>query len=289
MQYQRVRKIINIEELRKKTVAIVGLGSLGSFPSLLLAKNGVNLNLIDFDRVSIENLSSQIYSGEDIGKYKTKALAGYLKRINREIKIKILTEKLTPSNLKILDSDLIIDCTDNLEARFLIDSYCYKKKMWIHTAALRATGLVYVVNNSLSDLYSGDIKLDSCSEHGILNSTASMVASIASAQAIKVLLNEDYEKDLIRFNIWNSTFDRIKVKSLKKNEVKIIKLCRNNYSVNLSRKLDLDAISKKYNPILRKDNLIIIKPRDNIIINRNGYIIFENTNEGEVRKWLKFL
>ena len=77
MQYQRVRRIINIDELKKKTVTIVGLGSLGSFMALLLAKNGVNLNLIDFDRVSIENLSSQIYSRKDIGKYKTKTLAKY--------------------------------------------------------------------------------------------------------------------------------------------------------------------------------------------------------------------
>ena len=59
MQYQRIRKLIDIELLKKKTITIVGLGSLGSFTALLLAKNGVNLNLIDFDKVSIENLSSQ--------------------------------------------------------------------------------------------------------------------------------------------------------------------------------------------------------------------------------------
>jgi len=70
MQYQRVRKIINMEVLRKKTVTIVGLGSLGSFTALLLAKNGVNLNLIDFDKISVENLSSQLYSRKDIKKYK---------------------------------------------------------------------------------------------------------------------------------------------------------------------------------------------------------------------------
>ena len=53
MQYKRVRNIIDIEQLRKKTITIVGLGSLGSFTAVLLAKNGINLNLIDFDKVSI--------------------------------------------------------------------------------------------------------------------------------------------------------------------------------------------------------------------------------------------
>ena len=287
MQYQRVRKLIDIETLKKKTVTIVGLGSLGSCTALLLAKNGVNLNLIDFDKVSIENLSSQIYSRKDIEKYKVKAIAKYLKKLNKEVKINVQKEKLNPLNLKLLDSDLIVDCTDNLDTRFLIDSYCYKKIPWIHTASIKTFGLVYVVQNSLSDIYSSNVSEDLCDEHGILNTAASMTASIAATQAIKILLKKDYEKDLIRFNIWNNTFDKIKVRPLKKKEINIIKLCRNNYSVNLHKQLDLNMLSKKHRIILKRDNLIIIKPK--IIINKNGYIIFENTSKEEVEKWLKSL
>ena len=289
MQYQRIRNIIDIEKLRKKTISIVGLGSLGSFTAFLLAKNGINLNLIDFDKVSIENLNSQIYSRKDIGKYKTKALDEYLKKINKEIKINITTKKLNSSNLKILDSDLIIDCTDNLETRFLIDSYCYNKKIWIHTAALKTIGLVYVVKNSLSDLYQSRISLDSCDEHGILNTTSFMTASIAATQAIKILLNEEHEKDLIRFNIWNNTFDKIKIKSEKRKKIQVIKLCRNSYSVNLNKKLDLNMLSKKYKTLLKNNNILVINDKNRIVINGNGYIIFEDTNEEEVKKWLKFL
>jgi molybdopterin/thiamine biosynthesis adenylyltransferase len=287
MQYQRTRKLIDIEKLRKKTVTIVGLGSLGSFTAVLLAKNGVNLNLIDFDRVSIENLSSQIYSRKDIKKYKTKALSKYLKKLNPQIIIKSLNIKLSSANLKILDSDLVIDCTDNLDVRFLIDSYCYNKIPWIHTAAIRTLGLVYVVNNSLSDLYNSSISEDLCDEHGILNTVASMTASIAATQAIKILLGLPHEKNLVRFNIWNNTFDKIKIKPLKKKEIQIIKLCRSNYSVNLHKELDLNVLSKRYKTLLKRDNIIIIKPK--IIINRNGYIIFENSSREEIKKWLKSL
>ena len=287
MQYKRVRNIIDIEQLRKKTITIVGLGSLGSFTAVLLAKNGINLNLIDFDKVSIENLSSQLYSKKDVNRYKTRALSKYLKKLNPQVKIKVLNTKLNPANIKILDSDLVIDCTDNLDTRFIIDSYCHDKIAWIHTAALKTIGLVYVVQNSLSDLYHSNISVDSCDEHGILNSTASMTASIAATQAIKMLLNQNYEKDLIRFNIWDNTFDRIKIKPLKKKEIQIIKLCRNNYSVNLNRKLDLNMLSRKYKTTFKRENVIIIKPK--IIINRNGYIIFENTNKEEIKKWLRSL
>ena len=287
MQYKRVRNIIDIEQLRKKTITIVGLGSLGSFTAVLLAKNGINLNLIDFDKVSIENLSSQLYSKKDVNRYKTRALSKYLKKLNPQVKIKVLNTKLNPANIKILDSDLVIDCTDNLDTRFIIDSYCHDKIAWIHTAALKTIGLVYVVKNSLSDLYNSDISVDSCDEHGILNSTASMTASIAATQAIKVLLNEPHEKNLIRFNIWNNVFDRIKVRPRKKKSIGIIKLCRNNYSINLGRRLNLDKIEKNNKVIFKNKNLIIIKP--GIIINRKGYIIFENSSRGKIEKWLRSL
>ena len=287
MQYQRVRKIIDMEVLRKKTVTIVGLGSLGSFTALLLAKNGVNLNLIDFDKISVENLSSQLYSGKDIKKYKAEVMAEYLKKINRDIKIKAVNERLNSLNMNILDSDLVIDCTDNLDTRFLIDSYCYRRIPWIHTTALKTIGLVYVVDNSLSDLYSSDISEDLCDEHGILNTTASMVASMAVTQAIKILLGLPHERDLIRVNIWDNTFDKIRINPSGKREIRIIKLCRNNYSVNLHKELDLNILSGKYETILKKDNIIIVKPK--IIINRNGYIIFENMDKDSIKKWLRFL
>ena len=288
MQYSRIRKILDINQLRKKTVTIVGLGSLGSFTALLLAKNGVNLNLIDFDKVSVENLSSQLYSRKDLKKYKARALSKYLKRINPEIKIKSINTRLTSSNLKLLDSDLVIDCTDNLETRFLIDSYV--QKPWIHAAAVKTVGLVYVVRNSLSDLYNTKVSEDSCEQHGILNTAANMIASIAATQAIKILLEKDYEKDLIRFNIWSNSFDRIKVKPRKHSKPVIIKLCKNNYSVNINKKISLDSLSKRYITILRNKNLIIIKSENTkIIINSKGYIIFEDSNKEFIEKWLKSL
>jgi adenylyltransferase/sulfurtransferase len=288
MQYLRIRKILDVNKLRKKTITIVGLGSLGSFTALLLAKNGINLNLIDFDKVSIENLSSQLYSRKDLKKYKTKALSKYLKKINPEINIKSINKRLISSNLKLLDSDLVIDCTDNLDTRFIIDSYV--QKPWIHTAAIKTIGLVYVVRNSLSDLYNAKVSEDSCEQHGILNTAANMVASIAATQAIKILLEKDYEKDLIRFDIWNNSFDKVKVKPRKHSKPLIIKLCKNNYSVNINKKINLNNLSKEYKTTLRNKNIIMIKSENTkIIINNKGYIIFEDSNKEFVEKWLKSL
>ena len=208
MQYKRVRKIVNIEQLKKKTVTLVGVGALGSFIALLLAKNGINLNLIDFDKVSIENLSSQLYSKKDLKKYKTKALKNIINKTNKEINITTHTTKLTDSNLNILNSDLIIDCSDNLRTKLLIDSY--KKTPWIHMAVLKTTGLIYIVKDSIKEIYKNKKSIDKCEDVGILNTTVAMASSIAVTQAIKILLNEKYEEDIIRFDIWENKFEKIK-------------------------------------------------------------------------------
>ena len=74
------------EELHKAfssaTVAICGLGGLGSNLAIALARAGVGrLILIDFDRVDITNLHRQQYKADQIGMYKTDALADNLREI----------------------------------------------------------------------------------------------------------------------------------------------------------------------------------------------------------------
>src|SRR3989344_2945940 len=116
MRYARQEKLIGKQaqkELSKKTVAIVGLGALGTNVSSLLARSGINLKLIDFDKIDLTNLQRQsLYTEKNV------------KEINSEISITSFNEKLNDSNLHLLDSNLVIDCTDNLTTRFLINDYC---------------------------------------------------------------------------------------------------------------------------------------------------------------------
>ena len=63
------------EKLEKATVAICGLGGLGSHVAVLLARAGVGkLILIDYDRVELTNLHRQQYKVSQVGKYKAEAL-----------------------------------------------------------------------------------------------------------------------------------------------------------------------------------------------------------------------
>ena len=105
------------------TVAVCGLGGLGSNIAIALARAGVGrLILIDFDRVDITNLHRQQYKADQIGMYKTVALAENLKEIAPYISLEIHTERITEDNALTLlqDADIICEAFDDAECKAML-------------------------------------------------------------------------------------------------------------------------------------------------------------------------
>ena len=105
------------------TVAICGLGGLGSNIAVALARAGVGrLILIDFDKVDISNLHRQQYQVDQIGLYKTEALTENLKGIAPYVEIISHTVRITEDNFKELlqDADIICEAFDDAEAKAML-------------------------------------------------------------------------------------------------------------------------------------------------------------------------
>ena len=105
------------------TVAVCGLGGLGSNIAIALARAGIGkLILIDFDCVDITNLHRQQYKAEQIGMYKTVALAENLKEIAPYISLEIHTERITEDNAVTLlqDADIICEAFDDAECKAML-------------------------------------------------------------------------------------------------------------------------------------------------------------------------
>ena len=105
------------------TAAICGLGGLGSNIAIALARAGIGrLILVDFDRVDITNLHRQQYKAEQIGEYKTEALAANLLEISSYTEVKGVTEKVTEDNfLELLEgADIVCEAFDNAEAKAML-------------------------------------------------------------------------------------------------------------------------------------------------------------------------
>ena len=105
------------------TAAICGLGGLGSNIAIALARAGIGrLILVDFDRVDITNLHRQQYKAEQIGEYKTEALAANLLEISPYTEVKGVTEKVTEDNfLELLEgADIVCEAFDTAEAKAML-------------------------------------------------------------------------------------------------------------------------------------------------------------------------
>ena len=105
------------------TVAVCGLGGLGSNIAIALARAGIGkLILIDFDRVDITNLHRQQYKANQIGLYKADALVENLLEIAPYMEITAVTAKITEENLATLlkDADVVCEAFDNAEAKAML-------------------------------------------------------------------------------------------------------------------------------------------------------------------------
>ena len=104
-------------------VAICGLGGLGSNIAIALARAGIGkLILIDFDRVDITNLHRQQYKANQIGRYKTDALAENLLEIAPYTEIETITERITENNVYSLlkDADVVCEAFDRAETKAML-------------------------------------------------------------------------------------------------------------------------------------------------------------------------
>ena len=111
------------KQFSSATVAVCGLGGLGSNIAIALARAGIGkLLLIDFDRVDITNLHRQQYKANQIGLYKADALAESLLEIAPYTEIKTVTAKITEENFADLlkGADVVCEAFDNAETKAML-------------------------------------------------------------------------------------------------------------------------------------------------------------------------
>ena len=116
------------QKLLDSKVLVVGVGGLGSVATLYLTAAGVGtIGLMDNDVVALHNLQRQVlYREDEIGQPKVELAVKTLGRLNSQVKLVPYPYFLTQENAAniIKDYDIIIDCTDNYPARYLINDTC---------------------------------------------------------------------------------------------------------------------------------------------------------------------
>ena len=133
-------------------VALVGCGALGTVQASLLVRAGVGtLRIIDRDFVEESNLQRQIlFDEEDVRALLPKAVAAErkLRATNSLVNVEGLVEDLNAASIgRLLEGfDLVMDATDNFDARFLLNDYCVKTGTpWVYGACVGSYGLTFPI------------------------------------------------------------------------------------------------------------------------------------------------
>jgi molybdopterin-synthase adenylyltransferase len=223
-RYSRQVRFAPIGEAGQRKIAgarvcIVGCGALGSFQAEALARAGVgSLRLIDRDYVEFSNLQRQwLYEEEDARAETPKAVAAArrLARVNRHVQIEPLVTDLTPSNAEELlsDCDIILDGTDNFEARYLINDVSVKRRIsWVYGAAIGSYGVVMPISPDHGPCFACVYPerpqglQPTCDVDGVLASATASVAALQVAFGLRLIVGwPDFEAYIHTLDVWEGS------------------------------------------------------------------------------------
>lgn len=163
----RYLKSEQLEKIQQTSVGIAGAGGLGSNCAIMLVRSGFKkITLVDFDEVDLSNLNRQNYFMEQVGENKVFALADILRKINPDLELNIVNDKITKDNIReiFFSCDIIIEALDKTECKTLVvEEFAGVKKLLVAVSGLAGFGdsdriKTHKINNQfyiVGDLVSG--------------------------------------------------------------------------------------------------------------------------------------
>lgn len=211
--------------LSRSRAAVIGVGALGTAIANSLARAGFGfVRLVDPDRVELGNLQRQALFDEDdaaAGSFKAEAAAARLARINSTVALEPIVARVDASNVDAIigDVDVVLDGTDNFEARYLINDACHERRLpWIYGGVLGDSGVSMDVlpdGPCLRCLMPEPPEAGSyatTAEAGVLNQITAVIGSIEAAEAMKIALGSPHvRRTLVSISLWDASFNLVEV------------------------------------------------------------------------------
>ncbi|MGO5012601.1 MoeB/ThiF family adenylyltransferase [Niallia sp. Sow4_A1] len=310
----------------EKHVFIVGAGALGSSLAEMLCRSGVgSLTIIDRDYVEKSNLQrQQLYTEEDAKERMPKAIAAErrLKEINRECNVQGIVGEATVELLEHLakNVDLIIDATDNMEIRMILNDLAVKHGIpWIYGACVGSSGMSYTIIPGETPclhclLQSMPMTGMTCDRVGIIAPAVQLVVSHQVTEALKLLIGDivSLRGTFLTFDLWKNDYQNIKVSRAKRvdcptcgdnrtypflekeNQTKVAVLCgRETVQIRpvipkdipfqqLAESFQKKGYAVKQNPFL----LSVQLERNRVVFFRDGRALIHETNDSIYAKTL---
>jgi len=200
------------EKLRKACVILVGAGGLGNIAAKFLASSGVGkLVIIDYDIVEESNLNRQVlFNKKSIKRPKAQALKETLNKINPEVKVEAIIKKIDfNTEVKIMEMaiankvNVIIDCTDNMEAAYLVETIALNLQIpLVFGKTSKYSGVVTIIKDSFLKANYPDQQLNP--DGSVFPAICGIIGSIQASLALKLLLDLKIDDDVLYYDVLNN-------------------------------------------------------------------------------------
>lgn len=213
-------------KIRNSSVLVIGAGGLGCPVLQYLTAAGVGrIGIVEFDVVDETNLQRQIlYGSGDVGKLKSIIAKIRLEHLNPFVILQIINLKIDLNNSQKIfkDYDVIVDATDNLEARYAINDACVlNRKPMVHGAIYKYEGQVSVFNYDGGPDYrtynpeiSGqDLKNPQPADVGLMGVLPGITGTYMANEVIKIITGTGtvLSGNILIFNILHNTYNIFRI------------------------------------------------------------------------------
>jgi molybdopterin/thiamine biosynthesis adenylyltransferase/rhodanese-related sulfurtransferase len=214
------------QKLKAASVLLVGAGGLGSPVAMYLAGAGVgHLGVVDADVVDVSNLQRQVIHGtSNLDELKVESARRRMLDINPLIQVDIYPEAFTSTNAMRIAKDyaIVVDCTDNFPARYLISDLCVlQKKPFVYGSIFRFEGQVSVFDASQGPCYrclfpdppSPEL-VPSCAQAGVFGILPGTIGALQASEVVKLILGigTPLIGKLLIYSALDPSFDIIKLR-----------------------------------------------------------------------------
>ncbi len=213
------------QKLSEASVLVIGSGGLGCPVLQYLSAAGVgSIGIVDFDIVDETNLQRQVlYSNNDVGNLKAEVAASKISELNPFISVIAFTEKFNTSNAEAILSkfDIVVDCTDNFESRYLINDICViMNKPFVYGGIYKFEGQVSVFNYNNSATYrcafpESETSQNSadCNIVGVIGTLPGIIGTYQANEVIKIILgiNSVCSNKILLINTLSLAMNEIKI------------------------------------------------------------------------------
>lgn len=242
MALQRMGIVKEYERIRGKTVAVVGIGGVGSVTADMLTRCGVGkLILFDYDKVELANMNRLFFTPDQAGLSKVEAAARTLQFINPDVQIETRNYDITSITHfdHFMDTiqngslngtspvDLVLSCVDNFQARLAINSACNELNInWFESGVSEnaVSGHIQVLKPGETACFAcapplvvaENIDEKTLKREGVcaasLPTTMGIVAGMLVQNTLKYLLNFGEVSDYLGYNALIDFFPKMSLK-----------------------------------------------------------------------------